>query len=265
MKLINKETTQLDCMMCQRSANAKFTKSLHETPIIYYECCECGHLTASSFDPDQLYEKQAYFTEVDHGWEARNKRIIHFIKFFARVPGINLSLGIEILDYGCGVGSLVDDLSAEGYAAYGYEPFPNPEMRSQRVITEWHTLKKEGKQPQLVTMIEVIEHLREPEKQLADIRQILKPQGYVLVSTGIFRDDVHDSSWFYLNPYAGHVSIYSEDSICTLLKRYNLQPIFRINENLWLFRKVEKRTLLEKLIFWASDRRVQAKYRKGKE
>lgn len=255
------EKKNLDCMICGNKAMETFPKEFQGIAISYYKCNKCNHLTANEFDPDELYMDKSYFTEVDHGWEMRNKRVLKFLNFFSRLPGIKLPLGIKALDYGCGIGSLVEDLAAIGNDAMGYEPFPNPGIRLENIITEQDQLENFKGKFQLVTMIEVIEHLREPGIQLREIKELLTEKGYLLISTGIFRENFHADEWFYLNPLAGHVSIYSEESIQQLLKEEGFLPIFRVNENLWLFRLAGKRNVLESLYFHLSNMRIQRKYK----
>lgn len=250
----------LKCMVCGGVAKKTFPKSFQGVEISYYRCETCDHLTANVFDPDKLYLEDNYFTEVDHGWEARNKRVLKFLKLFSRLPGIKLPLGIKTLDYGCGVGSLVKDLAQLGNDAFGYEPFPNPECQLDNIITESAALAGYSTSFQLVTMIEVLEHLRSPEKQLAEIRELLKKGGYLMISTGIFRNGLHSSDWYYLNPIAGHVSIYSERSIQTLLESNGFSPVFRVNDDIWLFRNADRPNTFEKSYFYFSDLRVQRKY-----
>ena len=153
---------------------------------------------------------------------------LSFLSFFTRVPGIVLSRASTVIDFGCGIGQLVEDLIEAGYNGYGYEPYPNTLLESTHVYTDWAALQQEQIKPTLCTCIEVIEHLRQPSDVLTQIKQLLPQKGYLLLSTGIYTYREHDEDWYYLNPYAGHVSIFSEQSLRTLLKQHGFKTVFRV-------------------------------------
>ena len=249
-------TPSPSCLICGASTRPRFTKHLRALEVHYYECSTCHHLTASAFDSAHLYSQTDYFQSTDTGWRQRNKRILSFLSFFTRVPGIVLSRASTVIDFGCGIGQLVEDLIEAGYNGYGYEPYPNTLLESTHVYTDWAALQQEQIKPTLCTCIEVIEHLRQPGDVLTKIKQLLPQKGYLLLSTGIYHYREYNEDWYYLNPYAGHVSIFSEQSLRMLLKQHGFKTVFRVNQDVWLFRRSSSLSLLERFYSFVSQMRL---------
>lgn len=248
----------MQCTICDSATAVAFEKSLNGQTVHYFECGECGHLSATEFDADALYSQDQYFDSVDSGWERRNERILRYLNAAHALPGIDLKKGSEILDFGCGVGKLVELLVEHGFEASGYEPFPNQPLTSPRIATEHSALDAMKGRFQLVTMVEVVEHLREPDEVLNTVCDVLRPGGYLLTSTDLYQPDTHTEDWYYLNPAAGHVSIFTERSLQHLVRRHQFVPVFRMTNDVWLFRRTDNQSLnLDRLYFLPSQLRVR--------
>jgi SAM-dependent methyltransferase len=230
-----------DCIVCGGGTLKQFSKEYRTTEVGYFRCLSCGHLTASSFTTDGFYDNDQYTEQIDIGWAARNKRTLEFVMLLCRLPGIILSRNSRIGDCGCGPGAVVEALRKRGYIAFGYEPFPARDQGSAFLFSDWSAFCEAAGQLDLVTCIEVLEHLRCPDEFLGNIARMLSPGGYLLVSTDIFNPRVHADDWYYINPTAGHVSIYSEKSLRLLMLKYGFLPILRITGSLWLFRLAGQR------------------------
>ncbi|WP_423824953.1 class I SAM-dependent methyltransferase [Salinibacter ruber] len=250
----------MKCIVCSQSAEAKFEKDFREKKVIYFECPKCGHLSASEFDTDELYSENDYFSSVDKGWKKRNERIRRYLRFLNLLPGIKIRKGIPALDFGCGVGKLVTLLNQEGYEAWGYEPFPNQPFNSDQVFTRAERLQRLGDTFQLVTSIEVFEHLRSPDEVMETILSVLQSGGYLLVSTDMYDPSRHGADWYYINPNAGHVSIFTDRSLRTLLNRHGFFPVFRLTTDVWAFRHLPgQTTTADRAYFPLSELRLRLK------
>jgi hypothetical protein len=252
-----------DCVVCGGQTNRQFSKMFKGTSVHYFVCLTCDHVTAGEFDSNSTYEEGSYFEEIDTGWEDRNKTILNFVRWINLLPAIHLSRKIPILDFGCGIARLVMDLNRDGFNAYGFEPFSKDAPLTGRIFNDWNRARRTLERVNLVTCIEVLEHLRDPGAVLSEISKILIPSGYLLISTEAYTTDVHTEDWYYLNPSAGHVSIFSERSLRLLLSRYQFEPILRINGSVWLFRSVSThcRSVIEIGYFRSSELRVKWRLR----
>lgn len=248
------------CIICGRETTPRFSKNFDRTVVDYCHCSDCGHLTATDLEALPDYAGGRYFAEIDTGWEPRNKRMLEFVRIISRLPAIAVSRGSTILDFGCGSGSLVHDLNHARFNAFGFEPHPESTVAHKIFATPQEAKSAVSCGADLVTCIEVLEHLREPDEMLQIISGLLHPSGYLLISTGLYSEKVHNENWYYLNPTAGHVSIFSEKSLMTLLRRHQFGPVLRINSTVWLFRKKldpAGRLFSEHLYFAVSQGRVK--------
>jgi len=230
------------CIVCGSSTVAQFCKEYLGTRVHYYRCLACDHLTAGEVSESPNYERATYFSEIDTGWQDRNRRVLEFIVLLSRIPGINLHHENVILDYGCGTGALVSSLNGAGFHAFGYEPFTESIQTGERILCDWSQVPKTVGHANLITCIEVLEHLRRPDETLKRFSELLSSDGYLFVSTESYLKDSHQGDWYYLNPAAGHVSIYSARSILSLMSRHGFFPVIRVNGSTWLFRSGRQRS-----------------------
>jgi 2-polyprenyl-3-methyl-5-hydroxy-6-metoxy-1,4-benzoquinol methylase len=98
--------------------------------------------------------------------------------------------GLRVLDYGCGVGSLLRVAADLGARSVGVEPDPEARLTAATVTglpvyeNLEHLSASESEKPfDLVVLLTVIEHLRRPWEDLARLRRLLSPGGWLLVST----------------------------------------------------------------------------------
>lgn len=94
---------------------------------------------------------------------------------------------MSILDYGCGYPLLVRLLRDQGLTATGYEPYAEPKhqaLAEKLGVADCccTTLSPEA-QFDLVTLVDVIEHLSILRPTMTDIVARIRPGGYLVVST----------------------------------------------------------------------------------
>lgn len=250
------------CIVCSAPTCECFSKNLEEAVVHYSRCPSCGHLTADELTTPVKYEGDDYFNDVDTGWKDRNQVIFRLIRCLLRSSSwFRLSSRSVILDYGCGVGRLVEDLRLAGIDAWGFEPYVTASGPGGRILKSWKQVTQTIGTVDLLTCIEVLEHLRDPDGFLGEASRLIRADGYILISTGIFRRSFHRADWYYLNPAAGHVSIFTESSLRVLLARHKFDPVLRASELVWLFRKTgtEQRRAAERGLFEVSQIRTKSK------
>jgi len=262
--IIKKKKNKQPCLICGKDAFKKFFKNSKMGIIDYFECSECGHLTAGEFKEDFSYNTGSYFKTIDTGWKNRNIKICNFLRLIATLPGFYFSKKSVILDYGSGTGSLVQQLVNNGFNAFGYEPHKHSCFVSDRVFSNFNILSQEFQRVHLVAFIELLEHLRKPDEVLDDVSNLLISDGYIIISTELYKRGFHSKDWYYLNPNAGHFSIFTELSLKILMSKHSFYPIIRINDQVWLFRRISKRRInfLESICFALSQNRIKLNIRK---
>jgi hypothetical protein len=134
---------------------------------------------------------------------------------------------------------------------------------SARVCSEFAALEGKIFRFDLATLVGVLEHVRRPDEVLDRVASRLHSQGYLLLYAETFEEGRHNKDWHYLNPAAGHISIYSEKSLRILMTRHDFFPILRINGCIWLFRHLPKRerSFLEWSYFIASQANIRLNQR----
>lgn len=135
----------------------------------------------------------------------------------------------RLLDVGCSRGDFVAVAAQLGFAAEGVEPAPQIAEAARAAGRTVHTgLLEEQNFPaeyfDVVSLFEVIEHLRAPMPLIEECRRILRPGGILIISTG------NTASWtvramkarwdyFQVEKDAGHVSFFNPGSMALLAAR----------------------------------------------
>lgn len=130
----------------------------------------------------------------------------------------------NVLDFGCGNGMLLKDLTDAEIKAVGYDKF-NPKFKKLP--------KKETFD--IVIMVEVIEHLCEPFKELDLIYKSLVEGGKVMIETS-FSDwlTLEDS---YIEPSVGHCTIFSHSGLTELMLSKGFKEGGHFDRNVRIYTK----------------------------
>lgn len=133
------------------------------------------------------------------------------------------------LDYGCGTGGLVRYLRSEGLVqAVGTEQGASlarlvedgVPVLGPSELESWHG------RFDVVTAIEVIEHVVDPVAELRRICALLRPGGVAFITTGNAKPYARRLlGWHYLRPEV-HVSLFEPESLAVALRTAGLSPSF---------------------------------------
>ena len=132
----------------------------------------------------------------------------------------------RLLDVGCSSGAFLGAAVKLGYAAEGVEPAPQAAATARAAGLKVHTgLLHEAAFASAsfdaVTLLEVIEHLKEPLPLLQECQRILKPGGILLVGTAnadSWQARAFGAHWDYLSiaKHGGHISFFNPASLAKL-------------------------------------------------
>ena len=156
----------------------------------FRRCPKCGLVFRDKFPmPDELNDiyREAYETDKINGGDT-NQESGQFAsqKYAEFVCSALRQKSGNVLDYGSGSGELVELLQKQGVVANGLE-FSSDARKfceDTRGITLYHDLTEcENEHYDIVTMIEVIEHLTYIKGALDEIYQVLKPGGKLIITT----------------------------------------------------------------------------------
>lgn len=183
-----------------------------DSSIRYSQCSSCGHCFApdiakwsiAEFE-DRIYNKDYVLVDPDY-IEVRPRENA---KVLVRLFG-DRGLSFKHLDYGGGQGLLSQSLRELGWQSSSYDPFVDRDTRIEQLGSF-----------DLITAYEVFEHVPNPKQLMADLCQLLSPNGLILFSTLV--SDAYllpdqRLSWWYASPRNGHISLFSRRSLFTLAK-----------------------------------------------
>jgi SAM-dependent methyltransferase len=153
-------------------------------------CSECRCVFRSRFPTEvelvDIYKK-AYSSTNIHQIDTEQESGDYSINSYANFLLSSIAKpGDRILDYGAGTGALVARLRSHGYDAEGVEFAADARdySASQRKILLRDNLEfAPDNHYQVITMIEVIEHLTDLPGTLSELYRVLAPGGTLLVTT----------------------------------------------------------------------------------
>jgi SAM-dependent methyltransferase len=136
---------------------------------------------------------------------------------------------IDLLDVGCSSGAFLLVARDQGFKVAGVEPAPAAVKTARGmglIIYEGRieSLDLAGESYDVVTMFEVMEHVRDPITVLKECHRILRPRGIVVICTG------NAESWtvkrmgekweyFDMEKHGGHISFFNPTSMRILAER----------------------------------------------
>jgi len=160
---------------------------------VFVRCTSCGLIYQ---DPQPVGEDLWKRYDEDYfRYESRNEENFYTLMRlglgdigFERL-GEEFSHPKRFLDIGCATGRLIFELSREGWKAQGVELcLPSAEFgRTERGLTIYNGTLEEARFPshsfQVVHASHLIEHLTDPCSFIREIRRILVPEGYCILTT----------------------------------------------------------------------------------
>lgn len=199
------------CILCGKS-----TRSItHPRWGGYHLCPYCGLITQ---DPAFLPSEEQCLKEYSlHENSFEDPRYIsYFKKFIDHTVLPFVSEGKRALDFGSGPAPVLAFLLEEsyGYQTDCYDLFFSPE----KVYV--------GKEYDLITCTEVIEHLSDPLASFKLFASLLAPKGVLAIMTLLHHDDEeHFFSWHYIREES-HITFYSLKTLCCLASLSGLELLY---------------------------------------
>ncbi len=129
------------------------------------------------------------------------------------------------LDFGSGKSSvLVDYYKNKGSYSVPYDLYY---FNDQKVFNEKFDL---------ITMTEVIEHLKGPMFELERLVSILNTGGFLVVMTSFYCEDIDFKNWWYKNDFT-HIAFYSHQTFEYIAKKFNLKIFYFDHKSVVILQK----------------------------
>ncbi|EMY61587.1 class I SAM-dependent methyltransferase [Leptospira terpstrae] len=194
---------------------------------------ECKHCKLQTLYPrrnqKELYGKDYYQGKADYTYidERENKKYFQYV-WKARVRNIQkyVSSG-NFLDIGSSFGGFLESAREEGFQVQGVEisEYASRYANENGIPTFQGSLLDAifpNDHFSVITMVEVIEHIEEPNHFFKELTRILKPGGLLLLQTANFdgwQAKSEGSNYHYYMP--GHVYYYSDTILKKILTNLN--------------------------------------------
>jgi len=149
------------------------------------------------------------FKEDNHWWFKARTNIVksQILKYKPKIR--------NFLDIGCGSGFFMSKMKDSANKTYGVEPFEYKNIKSQNILTgKAENLPYADNFFDVVTILDVIEHLKEPNVAINEMYRVLKSDGICLIT-------VPALNWIY--------SKHDEEN--GHFKRYNIKDLKSLVDN----------------------------------
>lgn len=252
--------TKTVCYLCRKPTQLY----LHKNGYDVYACPSCRlkstklivpyaqfikeFYTAGYFTQPHFFQSGAGFTGVSfHGAYSNYAVDKPYIKRTMRKFLIALS-GVfpppaRLLDIGCAYGYFVELALAAGYDAYGIDPSSYAVGRAKQWLngriqegTIGSVRFPRETHFDIITMLDVVEHLADPRTDLRHVSRLLTSDGRVLIATGDTESraaKLLGRRWtFYIPPQ--HLFFFNRKNFTTLLLESGLEPVTWFRVGKWL-------------------------------
>jgi SAM-dependent methyltransferase len=217
------------------SKNFEITDKNYGVTFSIYRCPECNFLQCS--EADNILE--FYTHMVDNGYElTRGQRSIQAKKIVSSMAKL-LPPPARHLDVGAGSGILVQQSVSAGYQTVGIEP--SIDLHKKAIAHDLHIINgvlpsdEVGDCYNIVTLIDIIEHVTDPLSLLLNVRDVMADDALLFLDTPDVRSvaaTIMGRKWWHYR--IAHVGYFDENTLTKLIDHAGLE-IISITRPTWYF------------------------------
>ncbi len=141
----------------------------------------------------KYYESEDYISHTDNK-RSLFEKLYHFIKNITLKNKLNLINSLQpnkgsILDIGAGTGDFLSAAKNDGWQTIGVEPSEKAKSIAKRKGLSFVKQTKElaNNSFDVISMWHVLEHVPDLEKQIKELKRLLKPKGTLLIAVPNFK------------------------------------------------------------------------------
>lgn len=202
---------QPSCGLCSAEIS-EYWKYTHGS---YRVCVRCG--LVQLLPEQRVHEgaERARYLEHHNSFDNPQYRA-YLMDFASRNLLPFLRSGGAVLDFGCGQSTtLARLLSQEGYKAAAYDKlfFPDPEPLQG------------ASRYDAVAVVEVLEHLATPRKELHTLSRLLRPGGFLAARTELRPEsrEAFGDWWYRRDPT--HITFYNRRTLDVICELFGFEPV----------------------------------------
>ena len=214
---------------CPIGCDAPLEKSNFVSDYVLLRCLKCGQLIRQSSEDFYIRSMESFnipsgTSPTGNNIKRSHKRYSkHLKKIRANSRGMVSRDEAKLLDIGCSSGSFLQFAKKFGYVVSGVEPAP---LAAATAIRRGLDVKQgflehinyPDNHFDVITMFEVIEHVKEPVSLLRECHRILTEGGIIAIGTGntdSWTVSFMKGEWDYFEG-PGHISFFNPISMCKL-------------------------------------------------
>src|SRR5215472_15371057 len=224
---------QLFCPACAYPTEHRFLYSKNGCDILQCAGCGLGRAEAKSFNPKDYYTDEYFSGGQSDGYADYRGAEPVLRREFARTVDFIQRRKPQgyLLEIGCAYGFFLDEARRAGFEVSGIEPAEAAAahagdlglnvvcgLLSEVTLNSFGTLD-------VIVLLDVIEHLPDPQEALALFADHLRPDGIIVLPTGDFGSLAAPSTgahWRMMTP-PQHLWFFNRDSIASLAHSVGLR------------------------------------------
>jgi SAM-dependent methyltransferase len=217
------------CFVCGSGRSSLLLRAANGFPI--QRCADCGVAFTDDRDAPPASSLYPAFDQTSSNMLTGVRSALSV--FLRRREAVVRSLkpSGRLLDFGCGGGAFARWMAGRGYDVVGLEPFSLDEPITSDHLTLLRAPLEDVEASlgtfDVITLWQVLEHLRNPVQVLERLRRHLRPDGVLLVSVPNLRSwqsELFRGRWFHLDP-PRHLIHFDPDTLRACLERAGLSVI----------------------------------------
>ncbi|MEQ9363229.1 MAG: class I SAM-dependent methyltransferase [Leptospirales bacterium] len=224
------------CPVCGGAPRSLYTIDRFEKPFDILRCPDCALQMQATIpeDASELYDEDYYTGRAEYSYrDEREQRRFDRYVLDARLRTIARYAAppADFVDVGAAFGAFVEAAQAAGYRARGLDvsEYAAADARSRGLDVRVGELIPGAFEPasvDVLTMIEVFEHLTQPRAAMRALRESMRPGGLVVVQTANFRGaQARRAGGDYHYYLPGHFYYYSSDNLRRLFAEFGFSRV----------------------------------------
>jgi 2-polyprenyl-3-methyl-5-hydroxy-6-metoxy-1,4-benzoquinol methylase len=221
-----------ECIGCGSAEFKPYTDSHN-----LIKCQNCGLVVADEIPTTKEIEKiyqQDYFFGMEY-FDYKADRLALERNFRKRIKRLEFMLGkdFKVAEIGCAYGYFLNMIKDHSHSHIGFDvsregvEHAQKELSVNATTTDFLNHEIEKGSLDSVFMWDVAEHLSFPDKYFKKVSEVLKPGGYVALTTGnieAWLPRLRKSAWRMIHPPT-HVYYFSPKTMEKLLDQYGLKVV----------------------------------------
>lgn len=205
------------CPLCSSVHSQPYFSDKHRD---YQQCPSCYLVFVPACQHLNAAQEKAIYDQHENSLADQGYR--QFLSRLAEPLSQRLHTNSKGLDFGCGFAPLLANmLQQQGHSVALYDLYYYPDSG---VLQQ---------QYDFITSSEVIEHLSQPAKVLAQWKKMLKPRATLALMTKLVINQERFASWHYKNDLT-HIAFYSRETFEFIANHYAMKVEFIANDVIFL-------------------------------